>query len=110
MKFEADGPRKVWNFDLDGVLTTGGAFWEVEPEPNHEMINRVREFYQAGNVIIIWTARLWEYAPETVGWLIKHRVPFHGLYMAKGGADHYVDDKMSPLFDGSFRADKGAHK
>ena len=97
MKFDNAGPRKVWNFDLDGVLAVGGPFWECEPEPHQAMIDKVRELYQAGNVIIIWTARQWEYAPETVGWLLKHKVPFHGIYMSKGGADHYVDDKMVGL-------------
>jgi len=28
-----------------------------------------------------------------VSWLIKHRVPFHGVMMGKGGSDAYVDDK-----------------
>lgn len=97
MKFDNAGPRKVYNFDLDGVLAVGGPFWEREPEPNQGMIEKVRELYQAGNVIIIWTARLWEYAPETVGWLTKHKVPFHGIYMSKGGADVYVDDKAVNL-------------
>ena len=97
MKFDNAGPRKVYNFDLDGVLAMGGPFWEREPEPNPVLIEKVRELYQAGNVIIIWTARLWEYAPETVGWLTKHKVPFHGIYMSKGGADVYIDDKAVNL-------------
>ena len=93
MKFDDNGKRKVFNIDLDGTLALGGPFWEREPEPAAQMVEAVRTLYQAGNVIIIWTARQWEHAPETVGWLIKHRVPFHGLYMAKGGSDCYVDDK-----------------
>jgi len=94
MKFDENGKRKLYAIDLDGTLTAGGPpFWDGEPLPNIDMINVVREIYQSGNIVIIWTARQWEYAPLTVGWLIKHRVPFHGIQMAKGGADVYVDDK-----------------
>lgn len=93
MKFDDKGKRKVYNCDLDGVLALGGPFWERDPEPNHEMIEHIIRLYQAGNVIIIWTARQWKHAPETVGWLIKHGIPFHGIYMGKGGADVYIDDK-----------------
>lgn len=84
---------KLINVDLDGTLTTGGPFWHGEPQPNMEMIELVRKLYQSGNHIIIWTARAWEYANETVAWLIKHKVPFHGVYMQKGGCDLYIDDK-----------------
>lgn len=93
MRFDDAGIRKVYNFDLDGTLALGGPFWERDPEPNIALIARLVELYQAGNVIIIWTARQWAHAPETAGWLIKHGVPFHGLYMGKGGADVYIDDK-----------------
>lgn len=98
MKFDENGKRKVFAFDLDGTLTKGGPpFWEGDPEPNFDMISKLRQIYQSGNIIIIWTARQWEYAPLTVAWLIKFNVPFHGIQMAKGGADFYIDDKMLPF-------------
>lgn len=95
MKFDENGKRHVINVDLDGTLTkpNGPAFWEGEPIPHQPMIDSIRAAYQAGNIIIVWTARQWEHAPETVGWLIKHRVPFHGIQMAKGGSDLHIDDK-----------------
>ncbi len=93
MKFETNNNRRVINWDLDGTLTTGEPFWKEEPKPNAENIGRIRELYRSGNIIIIHTARQWELAPETVAWLIKHKVPFHGIFMAKGGSDCYVDDK-----------------
>ena len=96
---ERNGKRKVYNIDLDGILTNGEFFWEKEPTPNVLAIEKVRCLYRSGNTIIIWTARAWEMAPETVGWLIKNRVPFHGVYMSKGGSDCYVDDKNKSLAD-----------
>ena len=97
MKFAENGKRRVYNIDLDGTLTNGEPFWEKEPTPSEPAIRQLRALYQSGNIIIIWTARQWEHAPETVGWLIKHKIPFHGIYMAKGGSDCYVDDKAISL-------------
>lgn len=93
MQFDDNGTRKVYNIDLDGTLTNGEPFWKQEPTPNEKAIEAVRYLYKSGNIIIIWSARQWECAPETVGWLLKNRVPFHGVYLAKGGSDCYVDDK-----------------
>lgn len=93
MEFNENPNRKVINIDIDGVLTNGEPFWNGEPSPNAEAISHVRELYKQGNIIIIHTARMWECAPDTIAWLTKHRIPFHGIYMAKGGADVYIDDK-----------------
>jgi len=93
MKFDPDGKREVYAIDLDGTLTNGEPFWETTPTPNLNAIAGVRQIYQSGNIVIISTARQWEYAPETVGWLIANKVPFHGILMSKGGADYYIDDK-----------------
>lgn len=91
--FNSNGKPKLINVDVDGTLTNGEMFWVSEPTPHLENIGLVRELYASGNHIIIWTARAWKYAPETVAWLIKHDIPFHGLYMQKGGSDLYIDDK-----------------
>lgn len=93
MEFNDKGKRKVYNVDLDGTLTNGELFWKQEPTINPAMLEKVIELYKSGNIIIIWTARQWQYAPETVGWLIKNCVPYHGIQMGKGGADCYIDDK-----------------
>ena len=100
MEFNENSKRKVYNIDLDGILTSGEPFWKTEPTPNERAIDETRRLYKQGNIIIIHTARQWECAPETVAWLIKHRVPFHGLYMAKGGSDCYIDDKALDYFPG----------
>jgi len=93
MEFNERGARKVYSIDIDGTLTNGEPFWEQEPTPNVKNIEKVRELYRNGNIIIIHTARQWWTAPETVAWLIKNKVPFHGIYMAKGASDVYIDDK-----------------
>ena len=93
MKFDENGKRKVYNIDLDGTLTNGEPFWDKEPTPNPTIVQAVHDCYAAGNIIIVHTARQWWCAPDVVAWLIKNRVPFHGLYCGKGGSDCYVDDK-----------------
>jgi len=98
MKFDyTNQKKKVYCIDVDGTLTNGEMFWKCEPTPNMDMIEWTNEKYEEGNIIIIWTARQWRHAQETVAWLIKYGVPYHGLQMAKGGADYYVDDKAVEL-------------
>ena len=99
MKFDSNGKKTVYHIDVDGTLTNGELFWETEPTPNLAMVEAVKKLYGAGNIIIIHTARQWNCAPETVGWLIKYQVPFHGIYMAKGGSGCYVDDKGMSISD-----------
>lgn len=96
--FDENGDRTVYLFDLDGTLTNGEYFWEQIPTVNEKMRQKLIDLYHAGNIIIIWTARQWDMAPETVGWLITNSIPFHGIQMAKGGADVYIDDKADASF------------
>lgn len=82
--------------DFDRTLTdpTEDEWAEAhERAPNEDMIEEVREAYISGDQIIIWTARQWTEAPQIVGWLHAHEVPYHGIKCAKGGADQYIDDK-----------------
>lgn len=83
--------RRVYNIDFDGTLTDGSSYEKLVP--NHDMIAKVAELYFAGNIIIVWSARLWSDAPTITGWLIANNIPFHGLMLGKGGSDCYVDDK-----------------
>jgi len=93
VEFNENTDGKVYHVDLDGTLTNGERFWREEPTPRLPVVNALIGLYKKGNIIIIWTARQWKHAPETVGWLIKHSIPFHGIYMGKGGSDAYIDDK-----------------
>jgi len=85
--------RDIVNYDIDGTLTLGEAWWEVEPKVNESMKERLVNDYKQGKIIIIWTARQWNAASKTAGWLISNDIPFHGLYMSKGASDMYIDDK-----------------
>jgi hypothetical protein len=88
--------KKRINVDFDKTLTTGegAAYWEEgEDDPDEEMVEWVNEQYKSGHTIVIWTARPWSTAQQTVGMLTKWGVMWHGIRMEKGSADVYIDDK-----------------
>lgn len=87
--------------DMDGVLCHGIWWGEKEdPVPNKKMIDKMWEWYKKGAHLIIYTGRQPIYYPETLAWLIKHKVPFHGIAMfTKIGADLYVDDMALHISD-----------
>jgi len=94
------GDSSLIGVDFDKTLTDPDQDeWSeaFDQEPNEEVVEATREAYFDGAKVIIWTARQWPEAPQIVGWLHAHEVPFHGLRCGKGGADQYVDDKtISP--------------
>ncbi|KTG07952.1 hypothetical protein AUR64_01575 [Haloprofundus marisrubri] len=113
--FEADHERIA--VDFDKTLTKGGESYitsEAE-EPDEEMVEWVNYQYRQGHTIIIWTARPWEAAQETVARLTEWGVDWHGIRMEKGHADLYVDDHATPPkeelvdegFDGDGEVDDG---
>ena len=92
--------REIIMVDFDGTLTLGGRFWtKDEILPNLKVIDWVNKKYKEGNVIIIFTARPYEVMRETVSWLIKYGVKYHGINMDKPGAQIYLDDKSLNLKD-----------
>ena len=92
--FDADEQQRI-AVDFDKTLTKGEESYittEAE-EPDEEMVEWVNYQYRQGHTIIIWTARPWEAAQETVARLTEWGIDWHGLRMEKGHADVYVDDK-----------------
>ena len=86
--------REIIMVDFDSTLTLGGRYWtDDEILPNQKVIDWVNEQYKKGNVIVIFTARPYEVIRDTVSWLIKYGVRYHGINMDKPGAQVYVDDK-----------------
>lgn len=88
-KFKAPEERNVFNWDLDGTLAKDNRL----SKKVNKNVETLKKQYFSGNVIIIWTARLWNQAPKVVAFLEKYQIPYHGLKMNKGGADRYYDDK-----------------
>jgi hypothetical protein len=93
---------RTFAFDLDGVLATlvpDGNYGEAEPyPPGITLVNRLHE---AGNRIVIYTARGsltgrdWTKLTQDQlrCWGVRH----HELRFGKPAADYYVDDRMISL-------------
>ncbi|WP_254536170.1 hypothetical protein [Halomarina litorea] len=117
--FDADEHRRI-AVDFDRTLTAGeDSYITEDPEdPDEEMVEWVNYQYRQGHTIIVWTARPWEAAQETVARLTEWGVDWHGLRMEKGHADVYVDDKgtmpseelTKEGFDGDGELDDGEGK
>jgi hypothetical protein len=114
--FDADDHQRI-AVDFDKTLTKGEEEYisERAEKPNEEMVEWVNYQYRQGHTIIVWTARPWEAAQETVARLTEWGVDWHGLRMEKGHADVYVDDKgttpteelLEHGFDGDGTVDDG---
>lgn len=93
MTREIEG-KKCLCVDFDHTITvTEDEYHFGSEKPNWPVINWIEEQYFAGHTIIVWTARPWSEAAHMVARLTEWGVLFHGIRMAKGGADVYVDDK-----------------
>jgi uncharacterized HAD superfamily protein len=89
-----DPNDKLIAVDMDGTLVAGEVWNDEDPEPVPQMVELVQDLYARGAHIVIWTARKPNMYPQTMAWLIKHEVPFHGIGMqVKLGCDLFIDDK-----------------
>jgi len=91
-------------FDLDGTLCETREGRYMEAVPDREAIRRVNDLYDAGNTIIIDTARGTDtgekWHPRTYAQLLGWGVRFHQLRTGmKFYADRYIDDKGTNVED-----------
>lgn len=101
---------KIYVIDVDGTIC------EAPPEKNYseckpipEMILKINELYDAGNTIILHTARgqlstngnkfliETEVRETLIDWLDRYGVKYTELVMCKPYGDHYVDDKAMTI-------------
>lgn len=103
----AEKSRITLIYDLDKTLCTkkqkGQSYADVEPiQP---MIDQLNKFYDEGYEIIISSARnmvtqnnhvskvMQNVGLDTLEWLKKHGVKYHGLQLGKEYGHLYIDDK-----------------
>jgi len=93
---------KTYCFDLDGTLCTECCSYE-EAKPMLSMVAKINRLYDAGNKIVISTARgaasgtCWRELTERQlqGWGIN----YHSLIMGKAYADYYIDNKAVDVLE-----------
>jgi hypothetical protein len=62
-------------------------------EPKADAIETINKLYDAGNTIIIYSARTWVEYEMTVDWLNRYGVKYHQLFMGKPIGDVWIDDR-----------------
>lgn len=101
--------RRLYIFDLDGTLALIGhrrylvegenkdwrAFFAacVDDEPNHAVLHVMRDIFESGAEIWIWSGRSDEVRQETEAWLDLHDSVHNILRMRETG-DHQPDEKL----------------
>jgi capsule biosynthesis phosphatase len=101
---------KRWCFDIDNTICEekpkGTSYEEyANVKPFKHIIDFINERYEAGDYIILQTARHMQTTGANIGlvnarvgkitydWLEKHNVKYHEIYFGKPIADYMVDDK-----------------
>ncbi len=90
---------KIFVFDIDGVVAKIQKNLNYAlSEPNERMIRIINKLYDAGNHIILFTARGYvtgkDWSLVTKEQLRAWGVRYHELQFGKPNANYYVDDKM----------------
>jgi hypothetical protein len=93
---------KTFVFDIDGVIAT------IVPTNDYALagpmvdnIKRLNRLYDAGNTIVLFTARGTvtgiNWSDVTQKQMLTWGVKYHRLHFGKPAADYYIDDKMIGL-------------
>ena len=87
----------IYCFDLDETLCRTSGLEYDKAEPLTSRIQRVNELYDAGNTILVFTARGSQTGLDhfdlTRTQLKRWGLRFHELILGKPAADIYVDDR-----------------
>ena len=77
--------------DMDGTICTEmRQFSRCLAEPKADAVETINELYDAGNTIIIYSARTWVEYEMTVDWLKRYGVKYHQLFMGKPIGDVWI--------------------
>jgi uncharacterized HAD superfamily protein len=80
--------------DIDGVVCEEEKTFDrplAKPIPG--ALEYIQRLYDAGHVIVFWTARGWEQYRVTSDWLNRHGFSYHALSMGKPIVDIFIDDR-----------------
>ena len=101
--------KKIIAVDFDGTLSMG-ARYPALGEPNLPLIEKLNNWQDYGNRIILWTSREGKYledvvkfcekyglVPDAINDNIPETIDFFGSNSRKVYADYYIDDKSVDL-------------
>ena len=91
--------------DFDGTLCYSE--WPGLGEPNHTLINYLKQWKNNGNKLILWTCRAGEALENAISWCHSQNLEFdaindnlpeivemYGNNSRKISCDYYIDDRM----------------
>ena len=80
--------------DMDGTICTEErTYSRCLAQPKTGAVEAVNALYNAGNTIIIYSARTWMEFEMTTAWLKQYGVKYHQLMMGKPVGDVWIDDR-----------------
>ena len=80
--------------DMDGTICTEERTYSRSmAKPLDKAVESIKELYDEGHTIIIYSARSWMEYEMTVDWLFKHGVKYHQLMLGKPVGDVWIDDR-----------------
>lgn len=86
--------------DMDGTICSEErTFSRCLAKPKDNAIVAVNALYDAGHIVIIYSARTWVEYEMTVDWLRKYGVKYHQLFMGKPIGDVWIDDRAISFRD-----------
>lgn len=86
--------------DMDGTICSEERMYSrCLAKPKEGAVNAVNSLHDAGNTIIIYSARTWVEYEMTVDWLSRYGVKYHQLFMGKPVGDVWIDDRAIQFED-----------
>lgn len=97
LELQQGGRRFV--VDIDGVVAKKQPELDyAKAEPDEEMVKLINRLYEAGNYIVMFTARGYvtgkDWEAVTKGQFERWGLKYHELIFGKPNADYYIDDKF----------------
>lgn len=94
-----DSGKMIYCFDLDGTLNRFVSNDITKLEVREEVVKLLRERYNNGNYIHIYTGRPSGDKEKTLEWLKENNIPFHEITFDKPKAHIYIDDSTVDVED-----------
>lgn len=86
--------------DLDGTICTEEkTFSRSLAKPIKGAIECINKLYDAGNTIIVYSARNWQEYEMTEHWLKLNGIKYNQLVMGKPNGDVWIDDRAIKFKD-----------
>jgi len=80
--------------DLDGTICTEEKTYSRSlAKPIEGAIETINKLYDAGNIIIVYSARTWMEYEMTTNWLNINEIKYHQLILGKPIGDVWIDDR-----------------